>query len=95
MLDKILYNTYLITYSNHFEVGNKRFVFRKQVLFDIANSPIKLELKDNGGSKGYWINRQWFSLTKIKVLIKKEEATIDVSDLQWYQQINLDLVFNL
>lgn len=88
-------NSYFITYSNYFKIGNKTFSFRNKELFDITNSPIHLPIKDNNGSKGYWINREWFSLTKIKNIVAKKEIKIDVSDLQWYQQINLEEVFNL
>lgn len=86
---------YIITYSNYFKVDNKTFAFRKKNLFDITNTPKLLELKDNNGSKGYWINRRWFSLTKINGLIINKEIKVDVSDLQWHEQIKLDEVFNL
>lgn len=95
MLQQTLDNDYFITYSNYFKVESKTFAFRKQVLFDITETPKYLELKDNNGSHGYWINRQWYSLSKIKTLLKKEEIKVDVSDLQWYLQIQLDYVFNL
>lgn len=88
-------NTYFLTYSNYFKIDKKTFAFRKQILFDITTTPIKLELQENSGSKGYWINRSWFSLSKIKEMIIKEEIIIDVSNLQWNQQIQLDEVFNL
>lgn len=94
-MELTLDNEYLITYSNHFKIGNKTFAFRKMVLFDITNLPLKLELKENNGSKGYWINREWYSLSKIKSIIIKEEIKVDVSDLQWNIQIQLDHVFNL
>lgn len=95
MNTEILDNTYFITYSNHFEIDNKVFAFRKMVLFDITVTPMKLDLKDNGGSKGYWINRNWYSLSKIQSIIKKEEITVDVSSLQWNIQEQLNHVFNL
>jgi hypothetical protein len=95
MNSNTLDNDYFITYSNYFEVDNKRFAFRRKQLFDITNLPIKLDLKYNNGSKGYWINRNWFSLSKIKSIIKSEKNVVDVSNLQWYQQINLDFVFNI
>lgn len=95
MNSKILDNNYIITYSNYLKIENKVFSFRRKVLFDITNLPTLLDLKDNGGSKGYWINRKWYSLTKIKNFIKKEEIKVDVSQLQWYQQIQLNEVFNL
>lgn len=88
-------NTYFITYSNYFEFENRLFAFRKKELFEISLTPIHLPLKDNNGSRGYWINRKWLSLSAIQGLIQKEEKTVDVSDLQWYQQIQLDHVFNL
>lgn len=86
-------NSYFIIYSNYFEIENKVFSFRKKVLFDITNLPLKLELKNNNNCLGYWINRKWFSLSKIKDLVKLENKKIDVSNLQWYDQIKLDYVF--
>ena len=84
-----------IIYSNYFELGGKRYAFRKKVLFDVTNLPIKLDLKDNNNCLGYWINRKWYSLSKIKNLIKNKKIIVDVSSLQWYEQINLQEVFNL
>jgi hypothetical protein len=94
-MESTLDNSYFINYSNYFKVDNKTFAFRKMVLFDVSNNPTKLDLKDNNGSKGYWINREWYSLSKIKDLIIKSEIKIDVSGLQWYEQLHLDYVFNL
>jgi hypothetical protein len=51
-------NGYFITYSNYFKIDDKTFAFRKKVLFDISNLPLKLELKDNNNCLGYWINRK-------------------------------------
>lgn len=86
---------YLITYSNHFCFENKTFAFRKKELFNITNLPIIQNLKNNNNCLGYWINRKWLSLSKIKQLVKSEEKIVDVSSLQWYQQIHYDLVFNV
>ena len=84
-----------ILYTNYFKIENRTFAFRNKVLFDITKTPTNLDLKDNNGSKGYWLNRQWYSLSKIKSLIVKDEIILDVSDLQWYRQIELNQVFNL
>jgi len=84
-----------ILYSNYFKIESKTFSFRKSFLFDITSTPKYLELKDNNGSKGYWINRQWYSISKIKTLIIKDKIKVYVSDLQWYRQIQLDCCFNL
>jgi len=86
---------YIITYSNHFEIDNKTFAFRKKCLFNITNIPKLLELKDNNNCLGYWINRKWYSLSKLKEIVVSKEITVDVSDLQWYDQLKLDNVFNL
>ena len=86
-------DTYLITYSNYFEIDGKTFAFRKKQLFDISDIPKLLELKDNNQCKGYWINRKWYSLSKLKPLVQMESKIVDVSKLQWYDQIKLDYVF--
>lgn len=88
-------NTYFITYSNYFELESRTFAFRKKRLFDITNIPVLMNLKDNNNCQGYWINRKWCSLSKLKPLIVMENKTIDVSELQWYDQIKIDHVFNL
>jgi len=92
-LKQNLDNSYIITYSNYFKIGEKTFSFRKKQLFDITNVPHKLEQKDNNNCQGYWINRKWFSLSKLEPMVMKKEKIIDVSNLQWYQQIKLDYVF--
>lgn len=86
---------YIITYSNWFEFNGKVLAYRKKVLFDISEIPKALFLSNNNGSHGYWINRKWLSESKIKELLKNEQKQVYVSHLQWYQQINLNEVFNL
>lgn len=80
-------NLDIIIYSNHFELENRFFAFRKKHLFDITNIPKLIELKDNNNCLGYWINRKWFTLSKLKPLVKTEEKIIDVSSLQWYEKL--------
>ena len=86
---------YLIAYSNYFLIEGRAFSFRKKQLFDITNTPKLIELKDNNNCLGYWINRKWYSLSRLKDFIKQENKVVNVSNLQWYEQINLDHVFNL
>ena len=92
-MESNLDNHYIITYSNYFKIENKVFSFRKKVLFDITETPKQLELKDNNNCLGYWINRKWFSLSKIKELVKVGLIKKDITDLQWHEQIKLDYVF--
>jgi len=94
-MKEILNNNYFITYSNFFENEGKTFAFRRKELFDITNVPIHIPLKDNNQCKGYWINRKWLSQSRIEGIIIREPKTVDVSQLQWYDQIKLDHVFNL
>jgi hypothetical protein len=95
MLQKNLDNSYFIEYSNYFEFEGKTFSFRKKELFDITSMPKHIELKNNNNCFGYWINRKWLSLSSIQDILKKEPKKVDVSNLQWYDQIKLDHVFNL
>lgn len=83
---------YLITYSNYFIIEGKTFSFRKKQLFDITDIPKLIQLKNNNNCLGYWINRKWYSLSRLKDLVIKGKMIVDVSDLQWYEQINLDKV---
>ena len=84
---------YSITYSNYFILEGRTFSFRKKQLFDITETPKLIELKDNNNCLGYWINRRWYSLSRLKDLIVMEKKVVDISDLQWYEQIKLDEVF--
>lgn len=84
---------YFITYSNYFVLEGRTFSFRKKQLFDITNTPKLIELKDNNNCLGYWINRKWYSLSRLKDLLVMQDKVVDVSDLQWYEQIKLDSVF--
>lgn len=84
---------YLITYSNYFVLEGKTFAFRKKQLFDITNTPKLIELKDNNNCLGYWVNRKWYSLSRLKDLVVRESIKVDVSSLQWFEQIKLDAVF--
>lgn len=94
-MNQNLDNSYFITYSNYIELEGRILSFRKKQLFDISNVPKLINLKDNNNCKGYWINRKWYSLSKLKHLVKIESKIIDVSDLQWTDQLKLDYVFNL
>lgn len=95
MNNETLDEPYIITYSNYFEYNGKILAYRKKVLFDITNIPNALFLTSNNGSNGYWINRKWLSESKIKELIISLPKKVDVSSLQWYQQEQLNHVFNL
>jgi len=88
-------NLDIIIYSNHLHLENRVFAFKKKCLFDITNLPKLIELKDNNNCLGYWINRKWFTLSKLKPLVKAEEKIVDVSSLQWFEQLHLIGVFNL
>lgn len=81
---------YIITYSNWFEFEGRVLAFRKKELFDITETPKHIPFV------GHWnINRKQLTITKTKELIKHEPKQVDVSNLQWYIQIELNECFNL
>lgn len=88
---------YKIVYSNHFEFNGHILAFRKKLLFNIGGvAPNYLPIKENGSSKGWIINRKWLSITKAKELASKMiPKEVDVSDLNWATQIEIDECFNL
>jgi hypothetical protein len=93
MLSKKPNNEYFITYSNSFYFEGALLAFRKKLLFDISGLPRLIPFNDKANC--WLVNRKQLTLLKAKELVNTEPKTIDVSDLQWTQQINLDRVFNL
>jgi len=94
-MDNIIQDKYIITYSNCFKIDNKTFAFRKKFLFEISFIPNYKPLQLNGSTYGYWINRKFYSLKQLQSITINEEIKVDVSDLQWATQIELDECFNL
>lgn len=81
---------YIITYSNWFEFEGRTLAFRKGELFDITETPKHIPFV------GHWnVNRKQLSKARAKELIKNEPKNVDISHLQWYQQEQLNGVFNL
>lgn len=94
-MNTTLQDKYIITYSNHFKIGNKTFAFRKKNLFEITRIPNYKPLQINNTCYGYWIERKWHSLPALQDMVIKEPKEVDVSNLQWFVQIELDECFNL
>jgi len=86
-------NDYFITYSNYLIFENKTLAFRKKELFNITNTPTLVEFNINANA--WIINRKHLSKSKAKELLINEPKQVDVSNLQWYQQEQLNQVFNL
>jgi hypothetical protein len=86
-------NIYKITYSNWFEFEGRILAFRKQQLFDITDSPRHIPF--NEIAQAWIINRKQLTKSKAKELIRNESKEVDVSNLQWYIQEQLNHVFNL
>jgi len=86
-------NKYEITYSNYLEFEGRLLAFRKQLLFDVTELPKLINYNENVNA---WIvNRKQLTKLKAKQLIVMKDKKVDVSDLQWYEQIKLDECFNL
>jgi flagellar biosynthesis/type III secretory pathway chaperone len=86
-------NEYFIIYSNYLIFENQTLAFRKKELFNITNIPKLIDFNNNANC--WIINRKQLTVKKAKELLINEHKTVDVSDLQWYRQIQLDAVFNL
>lgn len=86
-------NKYEITYSNYLEFEGRILAFRKHLLFDITETP-KL-INYNVNAHAWIINRKHLSKLKAKDLIVMNNKAVDVSNLQWFDQIKLDECFNL
>lgn len=86
-------NIYIITYSNYLEFEGRILAFRKQQLFDITDSPKWIPF--NEIAQAWIINRKQLTKTKAKELIIPKVKEVDVSNLQWYIQEQLNGVFNL
>ena len=86
-------NEYFITYSNYLIFENQMLAFRKKELFNITNIPTLVNF--NESANAWIINRKHLSKLKASQLLFNEPKQVDVSHLQWYQQENLNGVFNL
>lgn len=83
---------YIITYSYQLKFEGKVFAFRKKELFDLSNE-VPFHVKRS--EQGWWIGRKLLTPLVARKLVINERLVVDVSDLQWYQQENLNHVFNL
>lgn len=86
-------NEYFITYSNYLIFEGQMLAFRKKELFNITNIPTLIPFNNTANS--WIINRKHLSKLKASQLLIKESKQVDVSLLQWYQQEQLNHVFNL
>ena len=93
MLQEKPNNEYFITYSNSLIYEGATLAFRKKELFRVDNLPIHVPF--NAIANCWIINRKQLTLSKAKSLITDNEIKVDVSDLQWNIQIQLNHVFNL
>ena len=86
-------NEYFITYSNSFRYEGLLLAFRRKKLFNITNTPLLISYNEN--CKCWLVNRKQLTISKIKQIATTNPVKVDVSDLQWNIQINLDHCFNL
>ena len=86
-------NEYFITYSNSFYFEGVLLAFRKKELFSIGVIPKHIPF--NSIANAWLISRKQLTLSKAKELVTENNITVDVSDLQWNIQEQLNHVFNL
>ena len=81
---------YIIEYNYTLEFNGRVLGFRKKELFDITETPKHVKFA------GHWnVNKKQLSKSKAQELITNNKITKDITDLQWYQQEQLNGVFNL
>lgn len=86
-------NKYEIIYSNYLEFESRILAFRKRELFDITEMPIHIPFNFNCNC---WIvNRKQLTKSKASELLIHKQKIVDITVLQWYQQEQLNHVFNL
>ena len=88
-----LNNEYKITYNYTLEFEGVLLAFRKKELFNISGLPIHIPF--NKTANAWLIKRKQLTLSKAKELTTNKQVTVDITDLQWYQQEQLNHVFNL
>jgi hypothetical protein len=75
----------VVTYSNYLHFAGRKLAFKSKLLFDITGAP-KLIPRS---AQGWWIGRELLTVGKAKELIKHECVSVDISSLQWWQQVDL------
>src|ERR1035437_6590766 len=78
---------YIITYTNQLDFAGKLLSFRKKELFDLTNGTPRLI---KGTIQGWYIGKNLLTIAKAKELIIEKPIKIDVSNLQWYLQEQLN-----
>ena len=91
MSSETIESKYIIKYTNHLEFKGNLLAFRKKELFNISKIPYLIKRSE----QGWWIGRELLTPFKAQELIKMEVKEVDITDLQWYQQEQLNHVFNL
>lgn len=83
---------YGILYTNSFEFNGRLLSFRKKELFDITDEiPKHIKFLET-----HWnVNRKQLTVKRAKELITNEQVYKNIDSLQWYQQEQLNHVFNL
>jgi hypothetical protein len=87
-------NSDIISYSNFLDFEGRKLAFRKQELFDITGN-VPLWIPFNKTAECWIVKRKQLSRKKAKEIIVKDDIKVNVSDLQWYEQEQLNHVFNL
>lgn len=86
-------NQYKITYTNSFLFEGVLLAFRKKELFDLSGIPTHIPFNLNANC--WLIKRKQLTRLKAKELLTNKPVTVNLSDLQWHQQEQLNHVFNL
>ena len=83
-----------VIYNNKLEFNGRQLAFKKKLLFDITDK-IPTYIPFNLTHNCWFVKSKELSMKKAKEIIANFDSVKDISNLQWYQQINLQECFNL
>lgn len=80
----------IVNYTNKIVFNNRKLAFKNKILFDITALPKRLELVNNNGVLGWYVNGKFLSKNYAKGLVELENTVININSLQWFEQINVN-----
>jgi hypothetical protein len=78
-----------VKYTNKLYFNGRDLSFKNKQLFDITGIPFKIEMVNNSGVLGWYVNKKFLSLNYTKTLVSMNEVEKEITSLQWYKQIDL------
>ncbi len=78
-----------VKYTNKIVFNGRTLAFKNKILFDITGIPKRLEMINNSGVLGWYVNNKFLSRNYAKGAIILENTTINIKSIQWFEQVNI------